>query len=384
MKRIWHVPCVAALLMLGGCGWFETTTEKPTPEAPSLGRPSNTVSEEPTGRPATKGEQALAEGVLAANLQAPWSIAYDPEAIYISERGGDIVALNQADGSQQRQTLALEKEVHAEGEGGLLGLVLAANFSTSRQAYAYHTYEESGTAYNRIVVLELLEDGSWRELRPLLEGIPGGAIHNGGRLALGPDGKLYATTGDAGQSALAQELDSLAGKILRLNPDGSVPEDNPWAGSYVYSYGHRNPQGIAWSQEGTMYAAEHGPSGNPGGHDELNRIEAGANYGWPDVIGDETGDGLTAPLYHTSQATLAPSGLAVDGEGRLLAAGLRGEQLLRFDPGTDEATTVLEGEGRLRDVLLLGEWMYVLTNRTDGRGQPQADDDRLLRISMNS
>ncbi|HZG76341.1 MAG TPA: PQQ-dependent sugar dehydrogenase, partial [Paenibacillus sp.] len=278
-------------------------------------------------------------------------------------------------------------DVAASGESGFLVFALAPDFAETRTAFAYHTYEANGRMQNRIVALEEREEG-WVETRELLTGIPGSRIHDGGRLAIGPDGHLYATTGDAGEETLAQDLGSLAGKILRMTTSGSVPADNPFPGSYVYSYGHRNAQGIAWSAEGVMYASEHGPSGDPGGHDEINAIEPGGDYGWPDVYGGAAKNGAVAPLYHSGEPpAIAPSGIAVDEGGALLVATLRGEALLRFDqarptPAGEALDALTNDYGRLRDVAVRDGYAYVLTNNTDGRGKPAATDDRLLRFEL--
>ncbi|TYP68366.1 PQQ-dependent sugar dehydrogenase [Paenibacillus methanolicus] len=339
-----------------------------------------------TGAPAQEtavnvenGSDTAAYEVLAENLNTPWAIAMAQDAVYISERGGAVVKVQA--GNQSRQHVKLGKPVKEEGEGGLLGFALAPDFETSRQAFAYHTYEEGRERLNRIVLLREDDDGKgWSEQRELLGGIPGAANHNGGRLAFGPDGYLYATTGDAQDEASAQERASLAGKILRIKRDGSVPADNPFPGSPVYSYGHRNPQGIAWDQGGVLYSSEHGPSGSPGGHDELNRITAGGNYGWPDIIGDEQKEGMIAPLYHTGEDTLAPSGMAADASGQLLVTGLRGQSLVRFASDGMRKETLVRSEGRLRDAAVKDGVVYVITNNTDGRGEPGNNDDRLLRL----
>ncbi len=188
------------------------------------------------------------------------------------------------------------------------------------------------------------------------------------------------TTGDAQQESSAQDPSSLAGKILRMTPDGEVPDDNPIEDSYVYSYGHRNSQGIDWLEDGTMYASEHGPSGSPGGHDEMNKIQAGGNYGWPDVIGDEKQDGFIPPLYHTGEEAIAPSGIAATPEGTLLVANLAGQSLMEFDPRTKQIKEVIAGLGRIRDTAVHDGKIYILTNNTDGRGVPSEGDDRLLLL----
>jgi glucose/arabinose dehydrogenase len=316
--------------------------------------------------------------VIAGNLHSPWAIAFAGNTIYVSEREGQIV---QIDGDKiNRSHVKLAKPVYQNGESGFMGFVLADDFASSRLAYAYHTYESDGQTFNRIVALQQ-SGGEWTETKALLEGIPGEMYHDGGRLAIGPDGMLYATTGDAQNEANAQNIESLAGKILRMTPQGEVPSDNPFPGSYVYTYGHRNPQGLAWNRDGVLFAAEHGPSGSPGGHDEINIIEPGRNYGWPDIIGNARKEGMETPLYNTGDDTLAPSGIAVNDAGELLVAALRGEQLVKFSSKGAMLDVLLEHEGRVRDVALQDGAVYVITNNTDGRGNPGEKDDRLLKLN---
>jgi len=349
--------------------------------APTSGDPATETSVPPAGNtgesPSDPSETASPYSVIAEHLRIPWVIAIDDETIYVTEREGNIVKIE--DGSMIRKPVRLAKNVKHQGEGGFLGFVLAPDFSQTGQAYAYHTYEEDGKRLNRVVLLEEKEN-SWEEVKAFIENIPGSDIHDGGRMAFGPDGNLYITTGDASREELAQDLDSLAGKILRMTPDGGIPQDNPFPGSYVYSYGHRNPQGIAWTSDGKMYASEHGPSGRPGGHDEINLITAGSNYGWPEIIGDEQREGMVTPVYHTGDEAIAPSGVAMDSEDRLLVATLRGERLYRFDTLRRTMEVVFENAGRLRDVKIHNDQIYVITNNTDGRGTPSPTDDRLLRL----
>ncbi|MGG4143410.1 PQQ-dependent sugar dehydrogenase [Paenibacillus algorifonticola] len=316
--------------------------------------------------------------VVAEKLRAPWVIAFAGDVIYVSEREGHIVRI---EGDQStRQNVNLSKSVHGGGENGFLGFLLAPDFEQSQQAYAYHTYEENGEMLNRVVQLKHTGE-SWDETRVMLEGIPGAYNHDGGRMAYGPDKLLYMTTGDAQQPELSQDKDSLAGKILRMTLAGEVPADNPFPDSYVYSYGHRNPQGLAWTDTGVMLVTEHGPSGSPGGHDEINVIEPGGNYGWPTVYGDQTGSGMTPPVYHTGEPAIAPSGAAIDDQNRMLIATLVGSALYRYDAATKDMSVVFDGEGRLRDVKIKDGRVYVITNNTDGRGNPAKTDDRLLIVN---
>jgi glucose/arabinose dehydrogenase len=234
----------------------------------------------------------------------------------------------------------------------------------------------------------------------LLDNGAGNIIHDGGRIKFGPDGKIYWTLGETGDSQLAQDLSSLNGKILRINPDGTIPADNPFAGSPVYSYGHRNPEGLAFQPEtNRLYATEHGPSGGVfgQGEDEINYIEAGRNYGWPVIHGDQKQEGMVSPIIQSGESeTWAPSGATfVAGgpwDGSLLFAGLRGETLYRLVLDKNDPRKVtsfnkyLAGQfGRLRDVVQGPDGaLYVLTNNTDGRGNPRPGDDRILRLTPKS
>lgn len=311
---------------------------------------------------------------IATGLKIPWSIQQSENILYISERGGTIVRIE--DGQLTREEVHLTKRVAHVGEGGFLGFTLDPSFTENELAYAYHTYEENGRYYNRVVQLQYSEQG-WQEVQALLEHIPGAKYHNGGRLQIGPDGMLYVTTGDALQPEWAQDLANLAGKILRMELDGAIPEDNPLSDSYIYSFGHRNPQGLAWNEDGSaMYSSEHGQTA----HDEINVIIAGKNYGWPIIQGDETREGMETPIFHSAEETWAPSGIGYAGHNQLLVTGLRGNQLLLFHLEEKTVQTILEGEGRLRDVLLTDEAIYVITNNLDGRGNPSEQDDRLLQF----
>ena len=333
---------------------------------------------------------------VAEGLEVPWSMDIAPDGrIFLTERGGRVWIAGADWSLPDEPALSIDAGIV---EGGLLGIALAPSFPDVPHVYVYHTYRELFSVHNRIV--RYTEDGgSLRDPLVIIDGIPGGPVHDGGRIRFGPDGMLYATTGDAGNTALSRDAGSTAGKILRIAPDGSVPDGNPHAGSHVYSSGHRNPQGIDWHPgTGALVASEHGPSGEKGfGQDEINVIERGADYGWPDAAGDEVADGTVAPAAHSGAETWAPSGASFytsdaipEFEGRFLVAALAGKRLLAvsFDAGPGGGLSVsgieehLVGEyGRLRDVVDAGDGsVYVLTSNRDGRGRPAPQDDRVLRL----
>ncbi len=321
-------------------------------------------------RPSDASPENVHAETVAENLESPWMIDKNEDGFYISGRNGELTFI--ADDTTVEQELVLSIPVEGESEGGMLGFLLHPD--NPDKAFMYYTYQDDG-AKNRVVELTQ-EDDTWHETNVIVEDIPGGTVHNGGRLEIGPDEHLYITTGDTGKKGLSQDTESLAGKILRVNMDGSIPVDNPF-GNEVYSYGHRNPQGIAWDVNGNMYATEHGSSA----HDEINIIEAGNNYGWPVIEGDEKADGMKTPLHHTGEETWAPSGMAYH-DGNLYIAALRGERIISFDLESGEAETFYDEGSRFRDVYVEEDTLYAITNNTDGRGQPETDDDRLLKYSL--
>ncbi|WP_449537412.1 PQQ-dependent sugar dehydrogenase [Ferdinandcohnia sp. Marseille-Q9671] len=313
--------------------------------------------------------------IFATNLQIPWTIAKVDETFFLTERVGRLSQVNENVTTQQ---LKLTKEILHEGEGGLLGFTLAPDFDTTMQAFMYHTYREDGQIFNRVITVE--KDGTiWEEKRVLLDKIPGGRIHNGGRIKIGPDQKLYVTAGDAGEPNNAQDLTSLAGKILRMDLDGSIPDGNPFPDSYVYSYGHRNPQGLAWDETGKLYSTEHGQSA----HDEINVIQPGMNYGWPVIEGDEQDSNMETPLYHTGDYTWAPSGIQY-ANGKLYIATLRDSKIRSYDLQTGDIEVVLDIKSRMRDVYIEDGFLYTITNNRDGRGDPKEGDDKLLSLPISS
>ena len=326
--------------------------------------------------------------VVAENLSIPWGMEISDEGkIYFTERSGAIRVIENGE-LVEEPLMIFQSPFISQGEGGLMGIALDPDFSENHYMYVMHSYMENGQIYNRVV--RVVEENNKAYLdQVILDEIPGGRSHNGGRLKIGPDQKLYITTGDAGNPQLSQDLTSTAGKILRIELDGSIPEDNPFPNSPIYSFGHRNPQGLAWNPNGLLYASEHGQIGN----DEINIIQPGGNYGWPLVQGDgrlETIEGQS-PLIHSGQNTWAPSGIAfIDQEqwpGILLVAALAGEQLLSI--GLDEeGTQVREAEswlenvyGRLREVIQAEDGsIYLATSNMDGRGEPRSGDDKIIHL----
>lgn len=310
--------------------------------------------------------------VVTDDLSYPWDIDRTGNVIVLTEAAGNIVMIE--DGRLKRYAVQTSDPVVHDGGSGLLGMALAEDFQTSGLAYLYHSYRSPFGLTNKVIQVRF--DGeSWRETRVLLAGIPGHRLYNGGRIAIGPDGHLYVTTGWTENGELPQDLGSLAGKILRMTRDGQVPKDNPFAGSYVYSYGHRNPQGLAWSDAGALFVAEHGQAGR----DEINLIRPGANYGWPLVSGDEKRAGMESPVLHSGNDTWAPSGAAFAGT-ELLVTALAARGLYAFDPAAGTLKPVFTSGERLRDVMPVGRDLYVITTNRSPRAQGPSQD-RLLRLS---
>ncbi|MDM5200405.1 PQQ-dependent sugar dehydrogenase [Fictibacillus enclensis] len=328
-------------------------------------------SSEETGKKEKRPQEKTK--IFAKNLNVPWQIDFYNGETYISERTGKMTKVTKQ-GKKVPVSLSFSKKVLSEGEGGFLGFLFDPEAGENHRAYAYYTYQEKGKVYNRIVSLKAGQ-ASLKEDRVLLQGIPGGSIHNGGRIKFGPDGKLYATTGDSGNDSLAQNKDSLAGKILRMNADGSIPKDNPFNHSYVYSYGHRNPQGLAWDGD-KMFSTEHGSTN----YDEINVVKAGKNYGWPVIQGDESKENMEKPLLHSGRKTWAPSGIAIK-DSKIYIACLRGEKIIKVNTSGKQMETMASKHGRLRDVQVHNRALYFLTNNKDGRGTPKQNDDKMLEMS---
>jgi aldose sugar dehydrogenase len=318
------------------------------------------------------GGQNVETGVLAENLNTPWALDFLPDGgIIFTERIGKVSVI-------QNKTVKLVGTISVSQitESGLMGVAVDPQFAQNRFIYLYYT-QNGANRVSRFVLNDQL--GSEQVL---LDNIPTSPIHNGGRIKFGPDGKLYVTTGDAGNPNSAQDINSLGGKILRLNKDGTVPSDNPF-GNYVYSYGHRDPQGLAWNNAtGTLYESEHGNTMN----DEINIITKGGNYGWPLYQGNSTAPGYIAPTQVYTNFTLAPSGIAFY-QNTLYVACLRGTQIRKLTLSSDGQTvvgqeTLYANFGRLREVVEHGGYLYISTSNWDGRGIPQSGDDKIISIKV--
>lgn len=348
---------------------------RPTPSAIAPAVPAPDAASPASD--AAPAEDAAVRAV-ATDLRVPWEVVALPDGdLLVTERSGILRRIG------RRPAEVVVPGVTEIGEGGLMGLALHPRFAENGLLYLCFTARRG--LENRVVRYRLdPETFRLEDEKIVIGGIPASQYHNGGRIAFGPDGYLYVTTGDAGSGEASQDTSSLAGKILRIDEDGGTPPDNPF-GTPVWSYGHRNPQGIAWDDRGRLWATEHGRSGAASGYDELNLIVKGGNYGWPTIQGDETRDAMLRPVAHSGpRETWAPAGLAWL-DGRLYFAGLRGVSLYEATPSADGRSVALRSRfraeyGRLRAVSVQGSGLLVTTSNTDGRGKPSADDDRVLRF----
>lgn len=377
-KYFWAV--LGIVILGGGIIWMRTISLKK--ESPSQTNTSKSSTNPQNSKPSdsSEDEKITEPQTYARGLEVPWGLAFLPDgSLIFTERPGR-VRLISPKGELRAEPIAKIEEVVNRSESGLLGVAVHPDFDKNHFIYSYFTYKDDNNLVNKVVRYELLEN-SLKNPKKIIEFIPGGTNHDGGRLKFGPDGKLYVGTGDSGSSEISQDLNSLGGKILRLNDDGSIPTDNPTGGSAVYSYGHRNVQGLAFNAKGELWETEHGNSAT----DEVNIIKPGKNYGWPVIRGDQARDGMELPVIHSGLDTWAPSGAVFVGE-KLFFVGLRGNALYELDTPTNVLTTHYKGKyGRLREAILGPDGnLYFATNNRDGRGSPGPEDDRILRVNANS
>ena len=381
------IAIAALVLLVAACAPSERSADDSSagdaPSQTTMAEKETTAAKEMTAArnpvdPEASGPVEVETSVVATNLEVPWGLAFLPngDALVTERDSGRLLSVDPSGNVEEVQ----RRPANGIGEGGLLGIALSPDYEQDGLVYAYYSTAED----NRVVRFRLGE-----RPEPIFTGIPVNSYHNGGRIAFGPDGMLYVGTGDAGNTANAQDRNALGGKILRITPDGEVPEDNPFPGNPAYSYGHRNVQGLAWDARGRLYASEFGQNL----YDEVNRIEPGENYGWPEVEGEGGEPEYTDPIATFSTAEASPSGVEIlksgeipQWEGDFFMAGLRGERLWRLEL-TPEGTVagreqLLRGEaGRLRHVAQAPDGsLWVLTSNRDGRGFPTLGDDRILRL----
>jgi len=404
MRRL-IIPLIGVIVVGGVWLAWDYLALSEAPLQPGEVRESPVARSEPATGDIRPSAESLEETAVAAvdfvveevvsGLIVPWSLAFtSPDRLLVTERPGRLRVI--VDGVLQEAPLHVFDEVALGGESGLMGMTIDPDYEENQFLYLSLAYRQGGDFF--VKVLRFDDEGSRITNKTvIIEGIPAASNHAGSQLAFGPDGKLYITTGDALDRALAQGLDSLAGKILRLNPDGTIPDDNPFPDSPVWSLGHRNPQGLDWHPlSGALYSSEHGPSifDGPAGGDEINRIISGGNYGWPLVSHERTAEGTIAPIALFTPAE-APSSLMIyRGEalpqfvGNLFFGALRGEGLVRLvlDPADPDRVVRTEKLaevrlGRIRPVVEGPDGaIYFATSNRDGRGDPAATDDRIFRI----
>ena len=333
----------------------------------------------PIPEPITSSDTEFVQ-VLATNLEKPWGFDFAGDKIFVTEKVGRIRVIES--GVLLEDPLATLRTVNAF-DGGLLGIAVHPNFEKNHFLYVYFTYENDGKLWNKILRITESEN-KLVDVETIFDEIPGSAFSNGGILKFGPDGKLYVGTGYVSDSHGPQDIQSLEGKILRLNDDGTIPNDNPFSDSPVFSFGHMNPKGLGWDNEGNLFVTEMGPSKN----DEINLVQPGGNYGWPEqeCYGNEE---FVDPINCYDPA-IEPGGIVfyygdkIKLDNPLVLASLRASHLFNLEIDEDEVksqTSILSGIGRIRDVAVGPDgYLYLITSNTDGKGFPDASDDKLLRI----
>ncbi|HET8720345.1 MAG TPA: PQQ-dependent sugar dehydrogenase [Candidatus Nitrosotenuis sp.] len=332
----------------------------------------------PSPTPETKNESIK---TLAEGLKRPWAIAFADDRILVTEKDGNIRVIES--GKLLDEPLASLRVAKIFG-GGLLGIAPHPDFEKNHFLYVYFTYEEQGDFWNKVVRLTV-SDNSISDAVTILDKIPGSQFYNGGALKFGPDKKLYVATGLTSEnSGESQDISSLGGKILRLNDDGTIPSDNPFVDSPVFSLGHRDIQGMAWDKNGNLYATEMGPTKN----DEINLVKAGQNYGWPGV--ECGGNEKYADSIMCYDPSIEPGGIVfytgdkLQYEDNMIMATMRGTSLYKLvidKNGVESQKNILSGVGRIRDVNEGPDGnLYIITSNTDGKGFASKTDDKLIEI----
>ncbi|MDT0202832.1 PQQ-dependent sugar dehydrogenase [Nocardioides sp. AE5] len=377
-----HVRLAALALgatLLAGCGADDAEAPGGGAGVPSSNAPSGTPSASPDAPPSqadtpTAPPEPAVANTVVSGLAAPWGLDFLPDGTaVVTERDSRRVLVIE-DG--QAREIGVLSEAVAQGEAGLLGIAVSPDFDEDQTLFLYLS-----TGSDNRIVKATFDGERLGTPEPILTGIPHGFTHDGGRLAFGPDGYLYASTGDSGDRGLSQDEESLGGKILRMTPEGDPAPGNP-DGGLVWSLGHRNVQGLAFDETGQLWASEFGDKS----FDEVNRIEAGGNYGWPQVEGTGGGQGLIDPHVTWPTDDASPSGLAYAG-GHLWMASLRGERLWRVtvtDGQASDPTAYFVGDyGRLRTVAVAPNGnLWLTTSNRDGRGDPAQGDDRILELTL--
>jgi aldose sugar dehydrogenase len=354
------------------------------------------VQNNPNGESQNQTAAKFRVETVASGLEVPWGFAFLPNGnLLFTERPGRVRLIE--DGKLKSEPVFKVPDVEPSSESGLMDISLHPNFSANNFVYLAYAYRGDG---KRVRVVRYKFDGkTLTEPKTIIENIPAAPNHAGMRARIGPDGELYITTGDATERQLAQQLDSLAGKTLRLNDDGTIPNDNPFfnqagARKEIWTYGHRNAQGLAWQPEtNLMFQTEHGPSGfdGPGGGDEVNIVEKGKNYGWAEIHHKQTKEGMVSPLLEYTPAVAPASAMFYNGsafpefKGNFFFGNLRGERIIRVvldGRNVKSQEDLLKGEyGRIREVAEGPDGaIYFSTSNRDGRGSPAKEDDRILRL----
>jgi glucose/arabinose dehydrogenase len=347
---------------------------------------------------AASGDAKFRVETVATGLEVPWAFAWLPGGdMLVSERPGRVRIIEK--GKLRAEPVFVVPDVEPSGEAGLMDIALHPDFASNGFVYISYSYDKGGTKPVK-VVRYIYRNGTFTEPKPIIDDVPGRALHAGMRCRFGPDKKLYVTTGDSTDWNLAQDLNSLAGKTLRLNDDGTVPSDNPFVGRQgvrpeIWTYGNRNAQGIAWQPgSGLAFDTEHGPSGFEGrgvGGDEVNILEAGKNYGWPVIHHTDTKEGMVSPLLEYTPACAPASAMFYNGsalagfDGNFFFGCLRGTRIIRVILDGRKVVrqeNLLEGKyGRIREMEQGPDgFIYFSTSNRDGRGSPAGDDDRILRL----